>query len=91
MRIVGNRVLVSPLPVAELSPGGIVLPHGHAGDFKQWWIVESLGTGVACEDLAVGQTVLTETRTTHETLDDGRKIMGLDQIIAKLEPDTPEI
>src|SRR6267378_6317391 len=85
MKILGDRLLVSPLPVQERSSGGIVLPQGQAGDFMQWWKIESLGTGKTCADLAVGQTVLTETRTTHETLDDGRKIMGTDQIIAKLE------
>lgn len=87
MKILGDRLLVSPLPVQQRSAGGIVLPQGQAGDFMQWWKIESLGTGKTCAELAIGQTVLTETRTTHTTLEDGsgRKIMGTDQIIAKLE------
>ncbi len=86
MKILGDRVLISPLPVQERSAGGIVLPLGQAGDFMQWWRVESLGTGKTCAELSIGQTVLTETRTTHTTLEDGtgRKIMGTDQIIAKV-------
>jgi len=85
MKILGNRVLVSPLPVQERSTGGVILPQAQAGDFMQWWRVEILGTGKPCAELAIGQTVLTESRTTHETLHDGRKIFSMDQIIAKLE------
>lgn len=93
MRLMGDRVLLSPLPVQEVSAGGIHLPQGQAGDFMQWWRVEAVGTGKKCVELAVGQTVLTELRTTHETLEDGRKILITDQIIAKIEPepDVPDV
>ena len=89
MKLLGNRLLVFPLPVQERTNGNIVLPAGQAGDFKQWWKIEQLGTGHRCADFAIGQTVLTQLHTTHETLDDGRKILGTDQIIAflEIEPD----
>ena len=90
MKLLGNRLLVAPLPVKEFSDGGIVMPRGQAGDFMQWWTIERLGTGHRCSDFAVGQTVLTQLHSTHETLDDGRKILGTDQVIAFLETE-PDI
>ena len=95
MKILGNRLLLSPLPVQEVSDGGIVLPSAAVGDKKMWWRVEQVGThrpaegkahthGTSAADYAVGQHVCTPLHFTHTTLEDGsdRKIVDCDQFVA---------
>jgi len=94
MRILGNRVLLSALPTREQTSGGIILPMERADDKKMWWRIDQIGTGKPSEksfhllgELRVGQTVGTPLFFDHTTLEDGsgRKIVGVDQLVAVLE------
>lgn len=87
MKILGNRLLIAPLPVQEKSDGGIFLPQAPVGDVKQWWRVEAVGThepkrdgrlrqhGTSAADYHVGQVVCLNNAYTNSTLPDGRKIV----------------
>ena len=44
MKLLGNRLLVAPMPVQEKSDGGIILPHADVADKKLWWRIEQVGT-----------------------------------------------
>lgn len=101
MKLLGNRILISPLPVQERTETGLFLPEGSAGDKKLWWRVDQIGThqpkpgkfrphGTSCSDYEIGQRVLLPGEYTHTTLPDGRKIVECgrddhDQVIAVLE------
>jgi len=89
MRLLGDRLLLSPLPVQERSAGGIVLPQGQAGDVMMWWKVDQLGSKFSKPEVKVGDTVVTPLHFTHTTLEDGsgRKIVDSDQIHGMLEPE----
>lgn len=83
MKILGDRLLLSPLPVQEVSDGGIFMPAERVGDKRQWYRIDQLGTGTkALLDFKVGQTVITPLHFSHYEFDDGskRKIVGCDQI-----------
>jgi co-chaperonin GroES (HSP10) len=93
MRILGNRLLLSPLPARETSPGGILLPQAQTGDVMHYWRVEAVGTGKRLKhgelvppEFAVGDLVITPLHFSHTTLEDGtnRKIVDCDQIEGKL-------
>ena len=98
MKLLGNRLLVAPLPVQEKSDGGIFLPHGAAGDKKLWWRVEQVGThvpknigkrvhGTSAMDYHVGQVVCLNNAFTNTTLNDGteRKIVETQYVEAVME------
>lgn len=94
MRILGDRLLLRPLPAQEKSAGGIVLPQGQAGDVMYYWRVEAVGAGrrnkkgeIVPMDFAVGDIVITALYHDHTVLEDGtqRRIVGSEQIIGKLE------
>jgi co-chaperonin GroES (HSP10) len=93
IRVLGNRILLNPIPAQEQSVGGIILPQSQ-GDKKLWWTIAQLGTGRPgkngvnpLDELRVGQSVCTPLFFTHTTLEDGseRKIVDVDQLIAVLE------
>lgn len=84
MRILGNRVLLEPLPQATQSSGGIHLVERYQDD-KMQYRVAGIGTGKRIpEEIAVGDCVLTPLYFDHTTLEDGtgRKIVGVEQLIA---------
>lgn len=94
IRVLGNRVLMSPLPVREQSSGGIILPMERVDDKKMFWRIDQIGTGKPGEksfhllrELRVGMTVATPLFFDHTTLEDGsgRKIVNVDQLVAELE------
>ena len=100
MRLLGNRLLLSPLPVKEFSDGGIVLPQGQVGDKKMLWRVDQVGPGIVRKsgvnpmaEFEVGQTVVTPLFFSHHTLEDGtgRKIIDCDQVVAVIEEETADI
>lgn len=97
-RILGDRVLLSPLPPVEKTSGGIIMPQGQAGDVMHYWRVEAVGEGKRDKDgllvpleVKVGDIVVTPLYHDHVTLEDGshRKLVSVDQIIGKFvdEPD----
>lgn len=96
MRILGDRILISPLPEKTISDGGIHLPGGETGDKKLFWKVDQLGTKASVPEIQAGSTVITPGYFSHTTLEDGsgRKIIGCDQIegvfVEELPP-VPEI
>jgi co-chaperonin GroES (HSP10) len=82
MRLLGNRVLLQQLPQASASHGGILLPGQYQDDRMQWRIL-AIGQGKKVpSELQVGDCVLTPLYTDHVTLDDGTKIVGVEQLIA---------
>lgn len=96
MKLLGNRLLVAPLPVQEKSDGGIFLPHGDVADKKLWWRIEAVGThqpaggklrphGTSAADFNVGQTVLLNNAYTNTTMPDGRKIVDTQYVEAVIE------
>jgi len=98
MRILGNRVLISPLPVREVSEGGIVLPQAQVGDVMQHWKVEQVGSGHRGKDgelvppeFTPGDLIITPLHFSHHSMEDGSgwKIIEAAEIIGKFEPDAP--
>lgn len=100
MRILGNKLLVAPLPPQEKSAGGIVMPAEQVGDLKMWWRVEQVGEGAAlpkkpktkphgllASDYRVGEVVITKLQFSHHHLEDGtgRRIVSCDQFEGRLE------
>lgn len=94
IRILGDRVLLTPLPVQTISAGGIMLPQGQTGDKMMYWRVDQIGTGKvdkkgnrSAPEFNVGQTVVTLLYFSHHTLEDGsgRKIVDCEHVIAKVE------
>jgi co-chaperonin GroES (HSP10) len=89
LKLLGNRVLIAPLSVAEISPGGIRLPANYqegasTGQFR----VVAVGTGwvtrkgkrIAIKDLVPGENVLVDLQGDHTILEDGTRIVRLEQI-----------
>jgi hypothetical protein len=93
MRILGDRLLLSPLPAKKLSDGGIHLLDGQVGDKFIWYRIDQVGTQVKEEVFHVGQVVVTPLYFTHTHLEDGtnRKIVGVDQIHGVILEPTPDI
>ena len=98
MKLLGNRLLVSPLPTQEKTESGIFLPQAQAGDKRLWWRIEQVGThqpkrdgklrahGTSASDYRVGQVVLLNNNYTNTTLEDtDRKIVETQYIEAVLE------
>jgi co-chaperonin GroES (HSP10) len=97
MKLLGNRLLVSPLPVQEKTEAGIFLPQGDVGDKKLWWRVEQVGThqpkvtgkfrphGTSAADFHVGQVVCLNNAFTNTTLEDGRKVVDTQYVEAVME------
>lgn len=84
MKILGNRVLLEPLPKPTVSEGGIHFVMRYQDD-KMQWRVAAVGTGTKIPaEIQVGCSVLSPLYFDHFTLEDGtgRKIVGIDQLIA---------
>lgn len=104
MKLLGNRLLVAPMPVQEKSDGGIILPHADVADKKLWWRIEQVGThqpkggklrphGTSASDYHAGQVVCLNNAYTNTTLEDGtgRKIVDTQYIEAVMDEAVPEI
>lgn len=84
MKILGNRVLLEPLPKPTRSAGGIHFAMPWQDDKMQWRIA-ALGNGKKVPpEIEVGNFVLTPLYFNHFTLEDGtgRKIVGVEQLLA---------
>lgn len=84
MRILGNRVLLEPLPNRTVSDGGIHFAMPWQDDKMQYRVL-ALGTGKKVPpEIEVGNFVLTPLYFDHFTLEDGtgRKIVGVEQLVA---------
>ena len=97
-RILGDRLLLSPLPPVERTSGGIIMPQGQAGDVMNYWRVEQVGEGkrnkageLIPPDFKVGDIIITPLYHEHVTLEDGskRKLVDVEQIVGKFE-DVPD-
>ena len=93
MRLLGDRLLISPLPDQEQTSGGIILPMAQTGDVRHYWRVEQVGPGkrdkkgeLQAPEFAVGDLVVTPLHFSHTTLEDGSgwKIVDCEQVIGKL-------
>ena len=101
MKLMGNRLLISPLPVKRESEGRIILPQESVGDKKLFWRVDQVGdgaplpksrkkirpTGLRASEYRIGEIVITPLHFSHFTFEDGteRKIVDCEHIIGKLE------
>jgi chaperonin GroES len=94
MRLLGDRLLLAPLPDREKTSNGIILPQGQAGDVRHYWKVEAVGNGkrdkqgeLRAPEFSVGDVVITPLYHENVVLEDGthRRIVGCEQIIAKME------
>lgn len=90
LRLLGNRLLLEPLPKPAKSAGGIDLLEAYNDDRMQWLVVAA-GPGLKLKDgailppeIAAGDKVLTPLYFDHTTLDGGRKIVDAAQVIAIL-------
>jgi len=84
LKILGNRVLLEPLPKPTQSAGGILFPMQYQDDGTQWRVA-GLGTGPKVPpEIEVGDCVMSPLYFDHFTLEDGtgRKIVGVEQLIA---------
>ncbi len=93
MKLLGDRILIAPLPDQEKTAGGIILPQAQVGDVRYYWRVEQVGPGkrdksgeLKAPEFTVGDLVVTPLHFSHTTLEDGsgRKIVDCEQIIGKL-------
>jgi co-chaperonin GroES (HSP10) len=101
-RIIGDRVLLSPLPPQEKTLTGLFLPQAQQGDVMYYWRVDQVGEGKRGKDgelvppaFAVGELVITPLHFTHTTIEDGtnRKLVDCEQIVGKFvdELDAPAL
>lgn len=98
MRILGNRILIAPLPAPTTSANGLHLPVNYNDPRSaQQYRVEAVGpgrrlkTGVTIPpEVMVGDYVLAPLHHDHITLDDGRKIVDASEILMRWRPsETP--
>jgi co-chaperonin GroES (HSP10) len=78
LKPLANNILISPLPVATVTSGGIHLVDRYNDDRMQWK-VEAVGPKV--QEIVPGDCVLTPLHFDHLTLDDGRKVVNASQVL----------
>lgn len=91
IKLLGNRVLLLPLPAESQSPSGIVFPARYSNPrVSQQYRVVDTGPGRRLKDGSIlptevqrGEYVLIETGFEHVTFDNGVKLVDASQIIAK--------
>lgn len=89
MRLIGNTVLLAPLPQRKMSDGGVALIERYQDDRKQW-LVKAVGQGLRLKDgtrlppeVRVGDKCLCNVGVGNRyTFDDGSVIVEADQIEA---------
>lgn len=94
MKMLGNKVHLRPLPKAERSAGGILLPTAYNDDQMQYEVLAA-GPGrklkngrlIPCP-VCAGQRVLAPLYFDHVILDDGTRVADADQLIAAWETST---
>ena len=83
MKLLGNRLLIQPLPRANASVGGVLIPANYTdpSTLAQYQVL-AVGTGKLMKhcEISVGDFVLASLHHDHLTLPDGSKIVGLEQI-----------
>lgn len=97
MKVLGNNVLIQPLPKQLVSPGGIHTLERYYADEKQW-IVRAVGPGrvvrkkgkpdvLIAIELQPGDRVITNMYGGNKlVLPDGCVIIEADELIAKWRP-----
>lgn len=84
LRVLGNRVLLQPLPKKTKSDGGILLAEAYQDDRTQYRVLQ-VGSGPKIPpEVRAGDYVMTPLYFDHFTFEDGSgcKIVGVDQLIA---------
>lgn len=88
MKLLGNRVLLEPLPLKVFSPGGILFTQIWQDDEKQYRVL-AVGPGrklkngtVVPPEVKPGDYVLAELYGEHIKLPDGRRIIDAKDILA---------
>jgi co-chaperonin GroES (HSP10) len=91
LRILGNLVLLIPLPADDKSPGGILFPARYTNPqvSAQYRVVDT-GPGRRLRDGTVlppevqrGEYCLILNNSEHITFDNGAKLVDVEQVIAK--------
>ncbi len=91
LKILGNRLLLEPLPKKTHSDGGILLAQAYQDDRSQYRVL-ALGTGPKIPpEVRVGDCVMTPLTYDYFTFEDGsgRIIANVDQLIAVWEQNPP--
>jgi len=94
-RMIGNNVLLEPLPQAQQSPGGIHYVQTYRDDQTQWRVL-SVGPGkvnkkgiLIALEVKPGDRVVAPLYHDHAVLADGRRVVDAGQIIAVFGSEAP--
>ncbi len=79
MKLLGTRLIVSPIKPKPLSKGGITLPPDCNDNHKLWRVLE-VGQGV--QDIAKGDAVLLGYYQHHDGFGDGRIVINQEECLA---------
>lgn len=89
MKLLGNRVLVEPLPQTTVSAGGIIYSPNHRDDQKQFTVL-AVGPGrisrkgiLIAPEVVPGDKVIAELFTDHLIMPNGSRVIDASSIIAK--------
>lgn len=90
MKLLGTRILVTPIASKLISVGGIHLPHQYkSGDNDKLWRVTDIGQGV--EEIRVGDAVLVPNWTHRDDLGGGRFIIEQREVVAVIREEAPPL
>ena len=90
MRLLGTRLLVSPIAAKLISVGGIHLPHQYQhGENEKTWRVLGVGQGV--EEIRVGDAVLVPNWSHRDDLGGGRFILEQREVVAVIREEPPPL
>lgn len=88
VKLLGNRVLVAPLPQATKSAGGIHLAQRYQDDQMQFRVL-AVGPGKANKkgvlvppEVKPGDQIVAGLYHTHTILEDGRRVIDASEILA---------
>lgn len=87
MKLLGTRILVTPIASKLISTGGIHLPHQYQhGENEKLWRVTDIGQGV--EEIRVGDAVLVPNWSHRDDLGGGRFIIEQREVVAVIREET---
>ena len=86
MKLLGTRILVSPIAAKLISIGGIhLLPQ--KGESEKMWRVLDVGQGV--DEIRKGDSVLVGDWAYRADIGDGQRIIDQKEVIAVIREDSP--
>jgi len=86
LKLLGTRILVTPISAKLISVGGIHLPHQYkSGDNDKLFRVTNIGQGV--EEIRVGDAVLVPNWSYRAEVGEGQAIIDQKEVIAVIRED----